>query len=141
MKPHVFINLPVTDLKQSMDFYTKIGFRNEPMFTDETAAAMKFSDEIFVMLLTHEKYKMFTQKPIADTSAHSAALYALQLESPEAMQEMFDKAINAGGREAGEFKDYGFMQQRSFEDANGHTWEVFYMDLEKFPKPQIASHA
>jgi predicted lactoylglutathione lyase len=141
MRPKIFINLPVSDLKQSMNFYSKIGFRNEPMFTDETAAAMQFSDEIFVMLLTHEKYSTFTKKPIADTGTNSAALYALQLESLGAINRLFEDAIAAGGREAGDAKDYGFMQQRSFEDLDGHTWEVFYMDIEKFSNLQTATHA
>jgi predicted lactoylglutathione lyase len=141
MRPKIFINLPVSDLKRSMEFYSNIGFRNEPMFTDETAAAMQFSDEIFVMLLTHEKYSTFTKKPIVDTSTNSAALYALQLESLGAMNRLFEDAIAAGGREASDAKDYGFMQQRSFEDLDGHTWEVFYMDIEKFSNLQTATHA
>jgi uncharacterized protein len=141
MNPKIFINLPVANLPAAMDFYTRIGFVNEPMFTDETAAAMKFSEEIYVMLLTHNKYKQFTQKPIADAKATSPALYALQMESTSQMNRLADAAEAAGGKQASEPKDYGFMQQRSFEDLDGHTWEVFCMDISKFPQPQTAEHA
>lgn len=141
MNPKIFINLPVADLPASMEFYSKIGFKNEPMFTDETAACMKLSEEIFVMLLTHDKYKQFTQKPIADAKATSPALYALQVKDTAQMNEVADAALQAGGKEAAEPKDYGFMQQRTFEDLDGHTWEVFHMDISKFPQPQTAEHA
>ncbi|KAA5537103.1 glyoxalase/bleomycin resistance/extradiol dioxygenase family protein [Taibaiella lutea] len=134
MKPKIFINLPVADLKKSMDFYTQIGFSVNPQFTDETAAAMVFSDEIFVMLLTHEKFSMFTTKPISNAGQHASAIFALEVESPEKMNKMVDSALAAGGREPLEGKDYGFMQQRSMEDPDGHLWEVLFMDMSKFPQ-------
>lgn len=141
MNPKVFINLPVTNLPAAMDFYSKTGFINQPMFTDETAACMKFSEEIYVMLLTHEKYRQFTQKTIAETQTASAGIYALQMPDVEAMNRLADAALQAGGKEASPPKDHGFMQQRSFEDPDGHTWEPFCMDLSKFPQPQTAGHA
>lgn len=134
MKPKIFINLPVADLKKSKDFYTQIGFSVNPQFTDETAAAMVFSDEIFVMLLTHEKFSMFTNKAISNTGQHASAIFALEVESPEKMNQMVDNALAAGGKEPIESKDYGFMQQRSMEDPDGHLWEVLFMDMSKFPK-------
>ncbi|ESU27012.1 lactoylglutathione lyase [Flavobacterium limnosediminis JC2902] len=134
MKSQIFINLPVKDLAKAMDFYTKIGFTNNPQFTDETAACMVFSEEIFVMLLTHEKFKYFIVKEIADTSKTTEVINSLSLESTEKMNDMADKAVKAGAVEYSEPKDYGFMQQRSFEDPDGHCWEVFYMDISKFPK-------
>ncbi len=134
MRPQIFINLPIADLKKSMDFYSRIGFTNNPQFTDETAACMFYSDEIFVMLLTHAKFSQFTKKQIADTQASSAAILSLSLDSNAKVDDMVNKAVAAGGKEPTEPKDYGFMQQRSFEDPDGHLWEVLYMDISKFPK-------
>lgn len=134
MKSQIFINLPVKDLPKAMDFYTRIGFTNNPQFTDETAACMVVSDEIFVMLLTHDKFKQFITKEIADTTKTTAVINSLSLESVAKMNEMMTKALAAGGNEYSEAKDYDFMQQRSFEDLDGHSWEVFYMDMSKFPQ-------
>lgn len=134
MKSQIFINLPVKNLEKSMTFYSKIGFTNNPQFTDETAACMVFSDAIFVMLLTHDKFKNFIVKDIADSSKTTEVINSLSLESVTKMNEMADKAVKAGAVEYSEPKDYGFMQQRSFEDLDGHCWEVFYMDISKFPK-------
>lgn len=134
MRPQIFINLPITDLKKSMDFYSRIGFTNNPQFTDETAACMFYSDEIFVMLLTHAKFSQFTKKQIADTQTTSAAILSLSQDSSTKVDDMVNRAIAAGGKEPTEPKDYGFMQQRSFEDPDGHLWEVLYMDISKFPK-------
>lgn len=134
MKSQIFINLPVKDLVKAMDFYTKIGFTNNPQFTDETAACMVFSDEIFVMLVTHPKFKDFMVKEIADTSKTTEVINSLSLESVSKMNEMADNAVQAGAVEYNEAKDYGFMQMRSFEDLDGHCWEVFFMDMSKFPK-------
>lgn len=133
MAIQVFINLPVADLARSMEFYSVIGFVNNPQFTDETAACMVLSDEIFVMLLTHKKFRDFTKKEIADTQKSIAVINALGMESVEKMNDMAEKALAAGGRESYEPKDYGFMQQRTFEDPDGHNWEVFYMDMSKLP--------
>jgi len=130
----IFVNLPVADLQRSMDFYTRIGFTNNPMFTDDTAAAMVFSEEIYVMLLTHAKFEEFIDRKITDASTGASAIYALSLGSTDAMNEMADAAMDAGGREYSSPKDYGFMAQRSFEDPDGHLWEVFHMDVSKFPQ-------
>lgn len=134
MSQQIFINLPVKDLQQSMDFYTAIGFTNNPQFTDDKAACMVVSDTIFVMLLTHERFRDFTSKEIADTKKTVAVLNALSVTSPEALNGLVDKAIAAGGNEYAEPKDYGFMQQRCFEDPDGHNWEITYMDMSKFPQ-------
>jgi len=134
MRSQIFINLPVKDLAKAMDFYTEIGFTNNPQFSDETAACMVFSEEIFVMLLTFPRFKDFIKKEIADTTKTTGVINSLSLGSVEKMNEMADKALKAGGTEPTEPKDYGFMQQRSFEDPDGHFWEVFYMDISQFPK-------
>jgi uncharacterized protein len=136
MNTKIFINLPVKDLKKSMDFYSKIGFENNPQFTDNTAACMVYSEEIYVMLLTHNKFQEFTNKPIANTSKTISVILSLSAESNDKVNDTVQKAVKAGGKELGEPKDYGFMQQRSFEDLDGHHWEVFYMDMSKVPQTQ-----
>ena len=130
----IFVNLPVTDLPKAKAFYEAVGFTNNPMFTDDTAAAMVWSEAIHVMLLTHDKYKQFTAKPIADTKKTSAALLCLSESSRAAVDGVAEKALKAGGKTAGPEQDYGFMYGRNFEDLDGHTWEVMWMDLEAFKK-------
>ncbi|WP_114791045.1 glyoxalase/bleomycin resistance/extradiol dioxygenase family protein [Niabella yanshanensis] len=134
MSQQIFVNLPVKDLQQSMDFYTAIGFTNNPQFTDDKAACMVVSDTIFIMLLTHDRFKDFTSKEIADTKKTVAVLNALSVASAEAVNDTLKKALAAGGNEYAEPKDYGFMQQRCFEDLDGHNWEITYMDMSQFPQ-------
>ena len=133
MSKKIFINLPVADLQKAMDFYTAIGFTNNPQFTDETAACMVLSEEIYVMLLTHPKFQEFTKKEIGDSFKVASVINSLSVDSNEEVNAMAEKALKAGGKEPNEAKDYGFMQQRSFEDLDGHLWEVLYMDITKFP--------
>lgn len=128
MASMIFVNLPVKDLKASMDFYAALGFTNNPQFTDETAACMVVSDTIFVMLLTHPKYAEFTTKPIADATQTSAVLIALNRDSRAEVDATFEQAIKAGGKEARPTQELGFMMSRAFDDLDGHTWEVFWMD-------------
>lgn len=133
MSKQVFINLAVKDLQKSMNFYTAMGFSNNPQFSDDTTKCMMWSDSIFVMIMTHEKFSGFATKPIADTKNNVAGLFSLSVESVEAMHQIAEAALLAGGTEPTEFKDYGFMQQRTVEDFDGHTWEIFYMDISQFP--------
>jgi predicted lactoylglutathione lyase len=133
MTKQIFINLAVKDLEKSMNFYTQMGFTNNLQFSDESGKCMVWSENIFVMILTHEKFRLFTSKPLADTQKNIAGLFSLSVDSVEKMNEIVDNAIAAGGIEPNEMKDYGFMQQRSIEDFDGHTWEIFYMDMSKFP--------
>jgi predicted lactoylglutathione lyase len=128
----IFVNLPVADLPRAKAFYESIGARNEPRFTDETAACMVLSDTIHVMLLTHGKYKQFTTKQIADTRKTSAVLLAVSEDSRTGVDATVDKAVKAGATEPRASQDYGFMYQRSFDDLDGHTWEVIWMDVEAF---------
>ncbi len=130
----IFINLAVKDLDKSMNFYTAMGFTNNPQFSDESGKCMVWADGIFVMIMTHEKFQSFATKPIADTKSGLAGLFSLSLESVEQVNETMEKALAAGGIEPNEMRDYGFMQQRTLEDFDGHTWEVFYMDMSKFPQ-------
>jgi hypothetical protein len=136
MANKIFINLPVADLQKAMDFYTAIGFTNNPQFTDNTAACMLLTEEIYVMLLTHPKFNEFTKKEIANSFKTASVINSLSVDSNEEVNTMIEKSLAAGGKETNEAKDYGFMQQRSFEDLDGHLWEVLYMDLSKFPQQQ-----
>ena len=136
MSKQIFINLAVTDLQKSMAFYTALGFTNNPQFSDDSGKCMVWSENIFVMLLTHEKFLNFATKPIADTKLNVAALFSLSVDSIDEINSMLTKGLNAGGIEPTEMKDYGFMQQRTIEDFDGHTWEIFYMDITKFPTEQ-----
>ena len=136
MAKQIFINLAVKDLQKSMDFYTAMGFTNNPQFSDDSGKCMVWSENIFVMLLTHEKFATFATKPIADTKASVAGLFSLSLDSVEEVNNLMANGLNAGGIEPGEMRDYGFMQQRTIEDFDGHTWEVFYMDISKIPTGQ-----
>ncbi|TWF35252.1 hypothetical protein FHW36_10938 [Chitinophaga polysaccharea] len=136
MAKQVFINLPVKDLQQSLDFYTALGFANNPQFSDDAAKCMVWSENIFVMIMTHEKFKTFATKPLADTKSNLAGLFSLSLDSLDEVNNLVTNGLNAGGIEPNELRDYGFMQQRTIEDLDGHTWEVFYMDITKFPTQQ-----
>jgi predicted lactoylglutathione lyase len=139
MKSQIFINLPVKELERSLNFYTKMGFTNNPQFSDDSGKCMVFSDEIFVMLLTHEKFKAFITRPITDVSKTTSALFSISVESLDRVNEISDNALSGGGKEPVEAKDYGFMQQRTIEDPDGHIWEIFYMDMSKFPQNQEAA--
>jgi predicted lactoylglutathione lyase len=124
----IFVNLPVKDLEKSVAFFKTVGFSFNPQFTDKTAACMVMSDDIYAMLLTHEKVKEFSTKQIADAHKTTEVLTALAVESKTKVHELADKALKAGATEAYPPKDYGFMFTRSFEDPDGHIWEVFWMD-------------
>ena len=133
MVKQIFINLAVKNLQKSMDFYTALGFTNNPQFSDDAAKCMGWSEHIFVMIMTHERFTTFATKPIADTKSNVAGLFSLSVNSVDEINNILTQGLKAGGTEPAEMKDYGFMQQRSIEDFDGHTWEIFYMDITKFP--------
>jgi len=133
MAKQIFINLAVKDVNKSMDFYTALGFTNNPQFSDDMGKCMVWSESIFVMLLTHEKFSTFITKPIADTKSNVAGLFSLSVDSVDEINNIVESGRKAGGTEPCEMKDYGFMQQRTIEDFDGHTWEVFFMDMSKMP--------
>ena len=132
----VFINLAVKDIDQSMHFYTSLGFTNNPQFSDDQTKCMVWSDAIFVMIMSHEKFKTFTKKPIADTKNSIAGLFALSVESVDKVNEVVESGLKAGGTEPMPMTDYGFMQLRKIEDFDGHTWEIFFMDMSKIPNQE-----
>jgi hypothetical protein len=128
MKMKIFVNLPVKDLNKSVAFFTKLGFNSNPQFTDENATCMIVGEDIFIMLLVEKFFKTFTKKEVCDTSKNTEAIVALSVESREKVDQMMDKAIEAGGGEPREKLDHGWMYGRSFEDVDGHLWEVFFME-------------
>jgi predicted lactoylglutathione lyase len=127
MSTKIFVNLPVKDLNKSMDFFKALGWTFNPQFTDDTAACLVISDDIYAMLLTHKKFGEFTNKKIAD-GATVEALIAIAVTSKADVDRIAGAAITAGAREAKPPQDYGFMQLRSFLDLDGHHWEILYMD-------------
>ncbi len=127
----IFVNLPVTDLARSTAFYEAIGGEKNPQFSDETATCIVLSETIHAMLLTHDKYRQFTSKPIADAHATSEVLICVSADSKDGVDAMVDQAVSAGGKaDPGPKQDFGFMYGRSFEDPDGHHWEVMWMDME-----------
>jgi len=134
MTTKIFVNLPVKDLKRSMEFFTKLGYKFNPQFTDETAACMIVSDDIYVMLLTHPKFKEFTPKAICDATKSTEVLVCLSCESRDSVSDMVRNAVAAGGTTYAQSKDYGFMYQHGFQDLDGHIWELIYMEPEAIEK-------
>jgi hypothetical protein len=128
MSTQIFVNLPVTNLNQSIEFFTQLGFEFNPQFTDETATCMIVSENIFVMLLTHEKFKTFTPNAICDATQSTEVLVCLSAESREKIDEMVRQAIAAGGTTHREPQDHGFMYGHGFQDLDGHIWEIIYME-------------
>jgi predicted lactoylglutathione lyase len=125
----IFVNLPVTDLQKSRAFLEALGAVNEPKFTDQTAACMKLSDSIFVMILTHEKFSQFTPRPIADSKAGSEVLLCLSADSRESVDAAIQRAEASGGSaDPAPKQDYGVMYGRSVADPDGHIWEIMWMD-------------
>ncbi|WP_134498501.1 VOC family protein [Microvirga pakistanensis] len=131
MSKLIFVNLPVADLGRADAFYEAVGAVKNPQFSDHTATCMVISETIHVMLLTHDKFRQFTPKRIADARETTEVLICLSAGSREEVDATVAKAAGAGGRaDPGPKQDYGFMYGRSFEDPDGHIWEVMWMDVE-----------
>lgn len=129
----IFVNLPVKDLKRSVDFFTKLGYTFNPKFTDENATCMIISEEIFVMLLVEKFFKGFIDKEIADAKTSTEVLLALTADSREKVDEIIKTAVEAGGKAIRKPQDHGWMYTHSFEDLDGHIWEYFWADESKMP--------
>jgi predicted lactoylglutathione lyase len=128
MATKIFVNLPVKDLGRSVGFFGKLGYKVNPQFTDETAACLVVSDDIFVMLLTQAKFKEFTPKTICDATKSTEVLVCLSCESRDQVNDMVSTALASGGTTYAQSKDYGFMYQHGFQDPDGHIWELIYME-------------
>ena len=128
MAQKIFVNLPVRNLKKSVDFFAKLGFTFNAKFTDETAACMIISEDIYVMLLTENKFKTFTPKQICDATKSTEVLVCLSTASRNEVNEMVRKAVAAGGTTYKEPQDHGFMYGHGFQDLDGHIWELAFME-------------
>jgi predicted lactoylglutathione lyase len=124
----LFVNMPVADLERSKAFFAKLGFSYNPNFTDETAACMPVGEHAFVMLLSREKFAEFAKLPIADPTTHTLALYCFSVSSRDEVDTVSAAALAAGGTEADDAEDYGFMYSRSFFDLDDHGWQVMWID-------------
>jgi predicted lactoylglutathione lyase len=138
MATKIFVNLAVKDLDKSKDFFTRIGFTINPQFTNEKAACVVISDDIYAMILREEFFKTFIPNTeITDATKSTEVLIALSADSKEKVDEMAEKALAAGASKLREPEDHGFMYSRSFQDPDGHIWEVFWMDMNAaLPSPQ-----
>ncbi|MCX4726720.1 VOC family protein [Streptomyces sp. NPDC090052] len=128
MPQMIFVNLPVKDLEVSKAFFTALGYTINPQFTDENAACVVISDTIYTMLITEPFFKQFTKKEIADATRTTEVLVCLSAESREDVDRLVDTALASGGSPANEPQEQGPMYGRSFQDPDGHIWEVMWMD-------------
>ncbi len=128
MSTKIFVNLPVRNLDKSKAFFAALGYTFNAQFTDETAACMVISEDIYAMLLTEEKFRQFTPRPVSDASKATEVLVCLSAESRDKVNELVDKAMAAGASDVMPPMDYGFMFGRSFADLDGHIWEIMWMD-------------
>lgn len=134
MASEMFVNLPVKDLRRSVEFFTKLGYAFDPKFTDDNATCMIVSDKSYVMLLAEDFFKSFTSKPIADAKQTVEVLVALSMPSRGEVDRIVHTALAAGAVPSRDPKDHGFMYEWGFQDLDGHIWEFFHMDGEP-PRP------
>ncbi len=139
MATKIFVNLPVKNLNRSIEFFTKLGYTFNPQFTDENATCMIIGENIFAMLLVEERFKDFTKKPIADAKKSTEVLIELDAESREKVDEMVQKAVDAGGSIYIDAQDHGWMYAHSFADLDGHQWEILWMDESAVPQQSEAA--
>ena len=124
----LFVNVPVASVQRSIAFFEALGFGFNPQFTDATATCMLVGEDAYFMLLDRARFATFTKRPVGDPTASTVALYAIGVESREAVDAMVRQAVAAGGSHAVDPQDHGFMYGWSFYDLDGHHWEVFWMD-------------
>jgi predicted lactoylglutathione lyase len=129
----IFVNLPVQDLKKSVEFFTKVGFEFDANFTDESATCMIIGEYIYAMLLVEERFQSFISKKISNAADTTEVIVALSVDSREQVDVIVQAALDAGGKPSNEPQDHGFMYGWSFQDLDDHLWEVSYMDLSAFP--------
>jgi predicted lactoylglutathione lyase len=134
MVKQIFVNLPVKNLNETIKFFTKLGFKFNPKFTDENATCMIIGKDMFAMLLVEKFFKSFISKEIADARKSTEVLVALALQNRKEVDEIMDRAMKAGAKEPRKAQDHGWMYSRAFEDIDGHIWEMFHMDENNMPK-------
>ena len=128
MARKIFVNLPIKDMKRSQEFFKALGFTFNPQFTNEQGACMVISEDIFAMLLVEPFFQTFTRKAIVDARKSTEVLVCLSCESRAEVDELVRKALAAGGTTPNAAQDHGFMYSHSFEDLDGHVWELAWMD-------------
>lgn len=128
MTTNIFLNLPVSDLQKSIAFFTKLGFSFNPQFTDDKATCMILNEKAYVMLLVREYFQTFIKKEVVDATKSTEAIIAISVDSREAVDAFANTALESGAAPAVDPQDHGFMYNRSFQDLDGHQWEVFWMD-------------
>jgi predicted lactoylglutathione lyase len=131
----IFLNLPVGDLRASVAFFTALGFEFDPRFTDENAACMVVNDDAFVMLLVQHRFADFTTKAVCDATTSTEAIIALSADSRAEVDDLVHRALAAGGRPANDPIDHGFMYGWSFQDLDGHLWELVFMEPNPLDEP------
>lgn len=124
----LFVNIPVSNLQRSIDFFEALGFTFNTQFTDATATSMLVGEDAYFMLLTRDRFQEFTRRPVGDPRKETQALFAISAESRQAVDDVVHRALAAGGSHAMDPQDHGFMYGWSFYDPDGHHWEVFWMD-------------
>ena len=129
----LFVNIPVGDLQRSITFFEALGFTFNPHFTDASCTCMLVGEDAYFMLLARDRFAGFSGRPVGDARRETGALYAISVNSRDEVGELVEKAVAAGGSEAGDPQDHGFMFQRGFYDVDGHHWEVFWMDPSAVP--------
>ncbi|MDQ3019376.1 MAG: VOC family protein [Bacteroidota bacterium] len=134
MPTQIYVNLPVKDLNKSIEFFTKLGFKFNPQFTDDNATCMIVGDDIFVMLLVEKFFKTFTKKEITDSTKSTEVILCLSAESRGKVDDMVNKAIEAGGTSPMKKQEEAWMYGHGFQDLDGHLWEIMYMDMNAMPK-------
>jgi predicted lactoylglutathione lyase len=134
MATKIFVNLPVKDLKKSINFFTQLGFNFNPQFTSEQSTCMVIGENIFAMLLVEDRFKDFTKKPISDAKKSTEVLLALDAASRADVDTMIKNAVKAGGSTYSDPQDHGWMYGHSFADLDGHQWEILYMDESAVPQ-------
>ena len=134
MSTQIFVNLAVKNLPRSVAFFTRLGYKFDPKFTDENATCMIVAENIFVMLLVESFFKTFTKKELCDATRSTEVLVCLSCESRAKVDDLVAKAIASGGTTPNDSKDYGFMFQHGFQDLDGHLWELIYMEPAKVAK-------
>jgi uncharacterized protein len=141
MATKIFVNLPVKDLKRSTDFFTALGFRFDPQFTDNKATCMVVSEEIFVMLLTYDFFKSFTKKELPEAGKTPEVILAISRDSRADVDHIISKAMQSGGNAYGETQDHGWMYVRGFQDPDGHLWEFMYLDPDAVKRTEATASA
>jgi hypothetical protein len=124
----LFVNIPVRDLQRSVEFFETLGFTFNTQFTDATATCMLVGEDAYFMLITTERFKEFSKRPVGDAQKETNALFAISVDSRDDVDAVVNKALAAGGSHAADPQDHGFMYAWSFYDIDGHHWEVFWMD-------------